>query len=599
MRRCWLVWIAALPVALPITSQGLPPLQNIPANQPFTFAVLGDNRGDDTGRQPPAFLEVLQAVDHEAPAFVLDSGDMIYGYTTNEAQVRDEWRIYRETIAQLHAPMFHVPGNHDIWDKTSARLYNELWGPAYYSFDYGNARFIGLDTETGDGRLGDEQLRWLTEQLETASQRIVFLFLHRPPFPVDGAIGSSLDTSPSERDGIHALFVQHRQAIRGVFAGHEHLYSFQERDGVPYYISGGGGAPLYMAPELGGFHHFLMIHVSGNRVQVELHKVGAAQSSRKAPKRVAAGELLETWDRGWLWYAWDRTATIELTADQASNGRRGLRFNFDLAQYAWPILALAPASPWDLRQSESVSLDVFVPKSMRGALSLTPTLEGTEKHEAPPVDLEPGWNTVTAQLDAPWLPSAERGNIRSLEWRLSAHQKEFRGYVVFDNLRARRRNANSTVRTEMLESWERPLLWRVFDETVSAEMGTAGDPGERQGLLLHLDFSECGRPVVFTQLNPPWNLTKVRALLLSVRAATPLPEDLAIELSFKGEEVEFRAPALPLRAGITQMRFDLEGDWLPQKVRVAAQQVAFMIVTTNRSLQSNITLQRLSAAADH
>jgi hypothetical protein len=597
MRFGWLLWLVSCLGALSASGYALPELKEIPLDQPFAFAVLGDNRGDDTGQQPLSFVQVLQEVSHQAPALVLDSGDMIYGYTSDEAQIRAQWRIYRETIAPLHTPMFHVPGNHDIWDQASARLYRELWGPTYYSFDYGSARFIGLDTETGDGRLGDEQFGWLVKQLESAGQRIVFLFFHRPLFPVDGAIGASLDAFASERDRVHALFVQHRQAIRGVFAGHEHLYSFHERDGVPYYISGGGGASLYIAAELGGFHHFLMVRVKGNRVEIELHKVCAPKSASKAPRRVSAGELLETWDRGWLWYAWDRTATIELTSDHASNGRRGLRFNFDLAQYSWPILALDLASPWDLSRSDTLSLDVYVPKSV-GALTLTPALEGSEKHEAPSIDLKPGWNTATAQLAGSWLPQAERQSIKGLEWRLSGHQQAFPGYLVFDNLRVGRRNPGSSAGSELLESWERPLLWRVFDETVSTEFGMPGHPGGKQGLLLHFDFSECGRPVLFAQLNPPWNLTKVKALLLNLRATSPLPEDLGIGLAFRADDVEFRSPPLPCHPGNEQMRFDLEGGWLPQKVRAAAQQVAFMIVTTNRSLQSKITFERLSASRD-
>ena len=45
----------------------LPKLKPIPAAQSFSFAVLGDNRGDDSGEQPRVFLQVLEAVDREEP----------------------------------------------------------------------------------------------------------------------------------------------------------------------------------------------------------------------------------------------------------------------------------------------------------------------------------------------------------------------------------------------------------------------------------------------------------------------------------------------------------------------------------------------------
>lgn len=573
-----------------------PTSPGIPVSQPFTFAVLGDNRGDDSGDQPQAFLQVLQAVDYAAPAFVLDSGDMIYGHTPDETRARDQWRRYREAISRLHAPMFHVPGNHDLWDEASARIYRELWGKTYYAFDYGNSRFIGLDTETANGHLGEEQLDWLDQQFDALPQRNVFVFLHRPLFPVDGGIGSSLDKYDSERDRIHRLFVRNRRVVRGVFAGHEHLYNFRERDGVPYYISGGSGAPLYMAPELGGFHHFLIVRVRGDQVEVELNKVCAPMRPLEKPRLVAPGELLESWTQGLFWYAWDRTATIELTPERASDGRRGLRLNFDLVQYAWPVLALSLASPWDLSKSSAVSLDVYVPSSWAGPLLLTAALQGATKHEAAATQLKPGWNTITTDLAAQWLPSAERSNISGVEWSLSSEGHSSSGYVVFDNLRALHRGTNNEPETELLESWERPLLWRVFDETVRAEIVQSKGAGEQSGLRVHLNFSECSRPVLFARLNPPWDLTSVKALLLQMDVPGSFPEDLTLRLVLKANDVDSPSPPFPVHPGTSQLRFELDGDWLPPKTRAAVEQVAFTLVSTSTNRAGAITFEKLSAA---
>lgn len=597
MKRVWSGCLLLMAIGSQAADPGPPGLPSIPTGQPFTFAVFGDNRGDDTGQQPPAFLQVLKALEDEAPALVLDTGDMIYGHSSDEGRVREQWRIYREEIGRARrAPIFHVPGNHDIWDEPSARIYRELWGPTYYAFDCGNARFVGLDTETARGRLGEEQLRWLEQQLESSGQRNVFVFLHRPLFPVDGAIGSSLDEYPSERDRIHSLFVRNHAIIRGVFAGHEHLYSFQERDGVPYYISGGGGAPLYMAPELGGFHHFILVHVMGHRVEMELKKVAAPQRQLEKPRPIARGEVLESWRDGLFWYAWDRTATIELTPDRASEGRRGLRLNFDLDQYAWPVLVLPLASPLDLDQYESVSLDVYVPRPPGGPFLLTPSLEAATKLEGPPVRLKAGWNTITTDWNGQLGSRSERRKINGLEWSLSGEGQKTRGYVVFDNLRAKRRSPTGNVETESLESFERPLLWRVFDESVRAEITGTNSPVERPGLRLHADFAQCSRPVIFAQLNPPWDLTKVNALLLQMAVEAEPPKDLTIGLTFRAKDVEYAAPALPFHRGTGQMRFDLRGNWLPRQIRAAVEQIGFVLVSTNSTAE--IRFEKLIAASD-
>ena len=574
------------------TAASLPDIQ---PSQPFTFAVLGDNRGDDSGDQPQAFIEVLHTVSRASPAFVLDSGDMIYGHTPDESKVRDQWRRYRDAIKGFPPPMFHVPGNHDIWDEPSGRIYRELWGKPYYAFDYGNARFIGLDTETANGQLGEEQLHWLEQQFAGLTQRNVFVFLHRPLFPVDGGIGSSLDKYPEERDRIHNLFVRNSKVVRGVFAGHEHLYNFQKRDGVPYYISGGGGAPLYMAPELGGFHHFLLVRVRGEQVDVELNKVCAPMRPLEHPRQVKPGELLESWTAGLFWYGWDRTTTIEETTEKASAGRRGLRLNFDLAQYAWPVLALSLTSAWDLGTSLALDLDVYVPDSAKASLLLTPALQGSTKHEAPSTQLKPGWNTIHTALDEKWLPSSERTNVTGAEWSLSTEGQPFEGFVVFDNLRAVRRGAKQTPTAELLESWERPLLWRVFDETVHAEIAHAKMPGEHSGLLLHLDFAECNRPVLFARLTPPWDLTQVEALTLQIAVPDRVPNDLTVKLFLWANDVAYNSPARPLRTGKTQMRFDLDNSWLPQQTRRVVEQVGFALVSASTNRAGPLLFERLSA----
>ncbi|HTL18682.1 MAG TPA: metallophosphoesterase, partial [Patescibacteria group bacterium] len=185
-------------------------LPKISPAQPFTFVVLGDNRGDDSGQQPFAFKAVLDSVKAQAPVLILDSGDMIYGHTSNARRMREQWRIYRKAIAKIHIPIFHVPGNHDLWNEPSADFYRTLWGPTYYAFSFGNSRFIGLDTETITGQIEGEQFQWLQKQLIECSDTNIFLFMHRPLFPVDGGIGSSLDKYPGKRDRLHDLFVQHR-----------------------------------------------------------------------------------------------------------------------------------------------------------------------------------------------------------------------------------------------------------------------------------------------------------------------------------------------------------------------------------------------------
>ena len=57
-----------------------------------------------------------------------------------------------------------------------------------------------------------------------------------------------------------------KQKVDFVFSGHEHLYLRQVVDGINHVISGGGGAPLYADDKDGGFYHFVLVTVHGDRV---------------------------------------------------------------------------------------------------------------------------------------------------------------------------------------------------------------------------------------------------------------------------------------------------------------------------------------------
>jgi hypothetical protein len=353
---------------------------------------------------------------------------------------------------------------------------------------------------------------------------------------------------------------------------------------------------LYIAPELGGFHHFLKVRVQGDRVDVELKKVCAPMAQLQTPKRIAPGELLESWTQGLFWYAWDRTATLELTQEHATSGSHALRLNFDPRQYAWPVLALSLASPWDLTACTELSVDVYVPGGLDGPTSLTPAIQAATKHEVAGTSLKPGWNTIRTSLDSQPLPASERRNVNGVEWGLSTESRQA-SYVLFDNVQMQRHSLNGEIVTEQLESWERPLLWRVFDETVRSEI-VQSKTGDKNGLHLHLNFGECNRPVLFARLNPPWNLTAVKALVLQIQAPDSLPDNLKLAVVLNSKDADLVSAPRPLRRGANQMAFELTGDWLPEKYSAGVEQVAFTLESTNTKFAGTIIFQRLSAASE-
>lgn len=574
----------------------------------LTFAVLGDNRGDSDGVQSAVFAEMVRAVNEASPQLVLNVGDMINGYAgEDETQLRRLWKGYQTAAASLNAPIRHVPGNHDVFDALSASLWQHLWGPTYYAFEEDGVLFIALDTETEENRLGPAQFDWLARQLQEAAGRTVFVFLHRPLFPVNGHRGLSLDVYPEERDRLHQLFMRHRRRIKGVFQGHEHLYHFEQRDGVPYYILGGGGEELYAPPELGGFYHFLLVRVEGEAVQAEVRRVGQQAEPPRPVTVIEPGVLLEEWRSPHFWYTWDHSVTKEWACETMGTGTgpgckahasgtsrpepvpifsRGLRVWFDFARYEWPVLMtpIYPCEDWSA--VEQVCVDVFVPECLTG-LEITLALLAEHAHQAPSVPLLAGWNAVAIGLDGSWLPAEARRSIREVEWHLSSGGGRFAGWVVFDHCR--------TTPLMFQETWEGGLLWGAYDETVRQARAPATHFPGGGGLQISFDLARCPSPVLYAALNPVWDLSRVRQLTMDVYQPES-PGVLQLSLMLVSRNARSRAPAMALRAGWNKVAVELEGDWLAPATRARVEQMEWELSAREKEFAGWILLGNLKSA---
>src|SRR5438132_14107799 len=71
---------------------------------------------------------------------------------------------------------------------------------------------------------------------------------------------------------LHQLFLQY--PVKAVFAGHEHLFDHRTRDGIDYFVTGGGGAPLYASPDKGGFSHYLVVHMRAGKIDYSVIEPG-------------------------------------------------------------------------------------------------------------------------------------------------------------------------------------------------------------------------------------------------------------------------------------------------------------------------------------
>lgn len=124
----------------------------------------------------------------QAPSFLLHTGDISHLSKPEEFDLADQ------LIGEARLQAFYVPGEHDMLVDQGAS-YRERYGrgsqgAGWYSFDQAGVHFVGLvnvvDLKAGGmGRLGDEQLEWLEDDLagRSASTPIV-VFAHIPLWTV-------------------------------------------------------------------------------------------------------------------------------------------------------------------------------------------------------------------------------------------------------------------------------------------------------------------------------------------------------------------------------------------------------------------------------
>lgn len=276
-RRSLLLILLLLPTGL--WAQSPPPTINkqkpaVAAARPgLLFCVFGDCRPNGDPSRLRLTYNVARAMAMEQPQFVLGTGDYIDG-ANSLAQTRQQWQRFFTSIVPLQRPtpipLALAVGNHDA----GSGVFASYFGRRYFSFDSGSAHLIVLDTEEGGhvGSIVGTQWDWLVADLAAAAQaRLIFVALHEPLFPVSVHRGSSLDRYPQYRDRLHMLFA--RCKVSAVFCGHEHLYNHQERDGVHYFITAGGGAPLYTEKGAGGFYHYLSVLCTDESYTVQVKRL--------------------------------------------------------------------------------------------------------------------------------------------------------------------------------------------------------------------------------------------------------------------------------------------------------------------------------------
>ncbi|MGB0591819.1 MAG: purple acid phosphatase family protein [Myxococcota bacterium] len=260
-------------------------------DSPFELVMAGDSRGgtDKIREHMPGFLSL--------PADMwFFNGDMSNGGT------QPEWSDWMDAMGPLLAakPLMPVQGNHEVFANVyyaqfalpimsglEPEMVEHAWG-----FTYGNAHFIGLDSNTEDTVVA--QTAWLEAHLASIQDDPnidwIFAMMHHPAYSACTNHGST------QRVRTHWVPIFEAYGVDLVFSGHDHNYERSHPvhngevvapdEGVVYVVAGAFGAPPYtngsdwwtahsVHGDVGNYVH---VAIEGKRLEITAYSMDGTQT---------------------------------------------------------------------------------------------------------------------------------------------------------------------------------------------------------------------------------------------------------------------------------------------------------------------------------
>ncbi len=208
-------------------------------DEPFLFVVYGDTRTRHDVHQ-----RVADSILAVKPDFLIHTGDLVANGLNPE-----DWDRFFEIEKDLlrSIPFYPAIGNHE---RNAPAFFKYFIFPNgnghYYSFDWGSAHFVVMDTNEVGGSEEEketffqEQIGWIREDLRRNAKALTFAIFHHPLYT---AIQRRKASAARLAEKIEPVLL--RGGVAAVFSGHDHNYQHHLHAGIHYIVTGGGGAPLY------------------------------------------------------------------------------------------------------------------------------------------------------------------------------------------------------------------------------------------------------------------------------------------------------------------------------------------------------------------
>jgi len=110
----------------------------------FSFVLLADRTGM---ARPGVFERAIEVTNLLRPAFAIQLGDTVEGYTTDPDEAAAMWDEVDAMTARLDVPFLRIPGNHDVSNDVMRQVWLQRNGPLHYHFRFDDVLFLMVDTQ--------------------------------------------------------------------------------------------------------------------------------------------------------------------------------------------------------------------------------------------------------------------------------------------------------------------------------------------------------------------------------------------------------------------------------------------------------------------
>jgi 3',5'-cyclic AMP phosphodiesterase CpdA len=261
----------------------------------FSFAFLTDIHLQPELGASYGFQWAIKEVNRRKPDFVLTGGDLIMdALNQSYGRVDSLYTLYQEMSEKFKMPVYNTMGNHEVygWQRNEPgieahpeygkKMFEKRLGKRYYSFDHKGWHFMVLDAvyllEKGGylGRIDEEQINWVRDQLHTVDPETPIVLSAHYPFITSASqvVRGSTVANPEGMVIINsrevlALFSEFN--LRLVLQGHLHFLEDIFVQNQVHFITGGAVSGKWWNnnPESKPEEGFVMIHVDGKNLDWE------------------------------------------------------------------------------------------------------------------------------------------------------------------------------------------------------------------------------------------------------------------------------------------------------------------------------------------